>query len=68
VQGVIGELRGWLAEAMHLSGKKLSNRQYYRQARQIRTEIARLCHQPARHLAMRRWQDFFVKEAAKLYH
>lgn len=41
---------------------------YYKEAEAIKSEILRVCHLQSHHLAIKRWQDFFVENANKLYH
>jgi hypothetical protein len=58
-----------VAEAMHLTAnKKLSDEQYYREARALKRQMLVACQEGSHHLAVKRWQDFFVEEAEKLYH
>jgi transposase len=58
-----------VAEAMHLTAnKKLSDEQYYREARALKRQILVACQKGSQHLAVKRWQDFFVEEEEKLYH
>jgi transposase len=57
-----------LAQAMHLQSSKPKDAPYYREAKGIKGEILKASHQPSRHLAVKRWQDFFVEEGDRLYH
>ena len=58
-----------LSEAMHLTAnRKLSDEQYYREARALKRQILVACREGSQHLAIKRWQDFFVEEEEKLYH
>jgi len=56
-----------LAEAMHLHSKPLSDKQYYRAARNIKGQIERAMKAEARHLGIRRTQDLFVEKAERMY-
>jgi transposase len=56
-----------LAEAMRLQSSRPADEEYYREAQRIRREIAQACTEPSPHLAIKRWQDFFVDEADHLY-
>ncbi len=56
-----------LAEAMRLQSSRPADEEYYREAQRIRREIAQACTEPSHHLAVKRWQDFFVEEAEHLY-
>lgn len=58
-----------LSEAMPLSvNRKLSDEQYYREARELKRQMLVACQEGSQHLAIKRWQDFFVEETDKLYH
>ncbi len=57
-----------LAQAMRLQSSRPTDAEYYREAQSIRREIAAACLEPSHHLAVKRWQDFFVEEAEHLYH
>ena len=68
VQAFTGELIPLLAEAMHLSAKKISDRDYYRKAQKLKKEIMRVCRSPARHLGVRSYQDIFTTHECRLFH
>ncbi len=57
-----------LSEAMRLQSSRPADAEYYHEAQRIRREIAEACAEPSHHLAVKRWQDFFVEEADHLYH
>lgn len=57
-----------LAQAMHLQSSKAKDAEYYREAKRLKREILKASHQPSHHLAVKRWQDFFVEEGERLYH
>jgi len=57
-----------LAQAMRLQSSKPSDADYYREARRIKKEMLTACHRASHHLAIKRWQDFFVEQAERLYH
>jgi len=57
-----------LAQAMRLQSSRAADVEYDREAQRIRKEIATACDEPSHHLAVHRWQDFFVDEADHLYH
>jgi len=61
-------MAGLLTQAMRLQSSKPKDEEYYWEARRIQREIKQACLQPSHHLAIKRWQDFFVEEAAYLYH
>ena len=52
---------------MHLRGRSLSDEQYYRRATEIKQQMQALAEEAARHLAVRRWQEFLVEQAERLY-
>jgi len=58
-----------LAHAMRLSANKtMEDQEYYREARELKRQILVACQEASQHLAIKRWQDFFVEEEEKLYH
>lgn len=57
-----------LAGAMRLQSSRPTEAEYYREAQRIRKEITKACMEPSHHLAIKRWQDFFLDEADHLYH
>lgn len=57
-----------LAQAMHLHSQPISDRAYYRQARQVEQQIKKAVQSPAQHLGIRRIQDIFSDSAHRLYH
>jgi hypothetical protein len=57
-----------LAQAMRLQTSKPEDVEYYRAAKLIKAEIIKACLSGSHHLAVKRWQDFFVEAAEKLYH
>jgi transposase len=63
----VGRLRQLLAEAMTLRGKSLSDKAYYRAAKQIKREILSLAQMESAHPAIKRWAAFFIESAARLY-
>lgn len=59
----------WLAQAMHLTANKtMEDEEYYQEAQELKQQMLVACQQGSHHLAVKRWQDFFVEEAEKLYH
>jgi hypothetical protein len=57
-----------LREAMHLQSSKPSDEVYYREAKRIKKEIFEASNSESHHLAIKRWQDFYVEEEEHLYH
>jgi transposase len=68
VQTFTAALIPLLAQAQHLRAQAISDRQYYKQARQIKEKIIETSQQPARHLGIRRIQDIFIDNPERLYH
>jgi len=68
VQTFTSTLIPLLAAAMHLHAQPLSDGDYSRQAHQLQQEIQKVIAQPAQHLGVRRIQDLFHENAARLYH
>jgi transposase len=68
VQGFTAALIPLLAQAQHLRAQAISDRQYYKAARQIKAQIEAISQQPALHLGIRRLQDIFLDNAERLYH
>jgi len=58
----------FLTQAMRLQSSRPKDKEYYPEARRIKREILKASLQPSHHLAVKRWQDFFVEEAGHLYH
>lgn len=56
-----------LSDVMHLQSSDVEDVEYYLEAKRIKSEILKICHSPSHHLAIKRWQDFFVEKAERLY-
>lgn len=56
-----------LIDAMQLRKRDLSDEEYYLKAAEIKAQIIKLSEAPAKHLGVRKWQDFYVEKAARLY-
>jgi len=67
VVGFVAAMRQLLAEAMTLRGKSLSDKAYYREAKQIKKQMVSLCQLEEAHPAIKRWRDFFIERAERLY-
>jgi transposase len=52
---------------MQLRKRELSDQEYYEKAAEIKAQIVSLSEKPAKHLGVRKWQDFYVEKAARLY-
>jgi len=68
VQGFAAALIPLLAQAMHLRAQAISDRQYYRQAKELKAQIIAVVEAEAQHPAVRRMQDIFSEKAGRLYH
>lgn len=68
VEAFSGQMIELLAQAMRLQSSKPPGGEYDREAKSIKQEIMKTCHAASHHLAIKRWQDFFVEAADKLYH
>jgi hypothetical protein len=56
-----------LSQAMHLQSSDVKDVEYYKEANRIKNEILKVCCLPSHHLAIKRWQDFFVEKQERLY-
>lgn len=56
-----------VTDAMQLRKRELSESEYLAQAQDIKLKIEELSNRQATHPAIRKWQDFFVEKAARLY-
>jgi hypothetical protein len=61
------EMKLCLRDAMQLRNRGLSESEYARAAETIKSRMLELSQRPAKHLAMRNWQDFFVEKSERLY-
>lgn len=68
VEAYSQEMIALLAQSMRLQSSKPVDEEYYREAKRIKQEILTACQRASHHLAIKRWQDFFVEEAEHLYH
>lgn len=67
VQNYTREMKLQLIDAMQLRKRELSDQEYYRQAKEIRRKILSLSQKQANHLGVRKWQDFYIEKADRLY-
>ncbi|MCY7348953.1 MAG: transposase [Pyrinomonadaceae bacterium] len=56
-----------LTDAMQLRNRGLKETAYVKQAEKIKEQILNLSDRQAKHPAIRKWQDFFVEKAERLY-
>ena len=67
VQSYTREMKICLTDAMQLRKRGLSAKQYQKAAQAIKARILELSHRQAKHLAVRKWQDFYVEKSERLY-
>jgi transposase len=63
-----GALIPLMAQAMHLASQRISDEEYYRQARELKEKIMAVCRSPAHHLGIRALQDIFTIHEDRLFH
>ncbi len=68
VKSFVSLLASLLSQAMHLRAQPLSDKQYYREAKQIQKKILEVTKAPAQHLAIRAMQELFHTNEHRLYH
>jgi len=56
-----------LTDAMQLRNRGLKETEYVKQAAEIKGQILKLSDRQSTHPAIRKWQDFFVEKAERLY-
>ena len=56
------------ALAMGLRSQKISDKQFYRQARKLKKDIQAAMKSPAQHLGIRHIQNIFIENQDRLYH
>jgi transposase len=67
IKNYTSEMKLHLTDAMQLRKRGLSEAEYFRQADVIKLQIEELSNRQAVHPAIRKWQDFFVEKAERLY-
>ncbi len=68
VRAFVGSLAPLFATAMGLRSLSMPNAQFYQQAAEVQCQIVELVHAPAKHLAIRRFQEMLHGNAHRLYH
>lgn len=63
-----GTLIPLLAAAMHLAAQDISDKKYYRTAKNLQKKIMAVCRSPAHHLGIRAAQDIFTDHEHRLFH
>ncbi len=67
VQSYTQEMKLCLTDAMQLRNRGLSADQYHTEAEAIKARMLELSQGQAKHLAVRKWQDFYVEKSERLY-
>ncbi len=67
VKNYTTQMKLHLTDAMQLRKRNLNESEYQEQANQIKQKILELSDRQAGHPGLRRWQDFFVEKAERLY-
>jgi len=67
VKAFVGTFAPLLATAMHLRSLPISDHQFYEQAKEVKGQILEAVHNSAHHLAIRRIQEIFHDNEARLY-
>jgi len=67
VKNYTDQMKIALTDAMQLRKRGLVEAEYLKEAEKIKLKIEELSDRQARHPAVRRWQDFFVEKAERLY-
>jgi transposase len=67
VRNYTNQMKLQLTDAMQLRKRGLDPAEYRKQANAIKQKILELSARQAKHPGVRRWQDFFVEKAARLY-
>lgn len=67
VKNYTARMKLHLTDAMQLRKRGLCKEDYRAEAERIKTAILALSDRQAEHPAVRRWQDFFVEKAERLY-
>jgi transposase len=67
VQNYTREMKICLTDAMQLRNRGLSAKQYQKEAEAIKGRILELSQRQAKHLGVRKWQDFYVEKSERLY-
>lgn len=67
IRNYTSQMKLHLTDAMQLRKRELSEAEYLNQAQVIKLKIGELSERQASHPAIRKWQDFFVEKAERLY-
>jgi transposase len=67
IKSYTSKMKLHLTDAIQLRKRSLSEAEYQKEAAAIKAHILELSDRQALHPAIRKWQDFFVEKAARLY-
>ncbi len=67
VKNYTREMKICLTDAMQLRNRGLKEAEYLTEAKNIKAKILELSQKQAAHPAVRKWQDFYVEKAERLY-
>ena len=68
VKRFVKDMASLLAKAMGLRSKDISDKQYYKKAKELKEKIMINIRAPAKHLGIQKYQDIFRENQKKLYH
>jgi transposase len=68
VQDFVSNMTYYLSESMHLRNLKISDKQYYKKAKDIKNEILKLINYPYKHFGIQNIQKVFNDAEKRLYH
>src|SRR5262249_15698965 len=67
VKNYTREMKICLTDAMQLRNRGFSREDYRREAQIIKSKMLEVSQRPAKHPAIRKWQDFYVEKGERLY-
>ncbi len=67
VKHFVGIFASLLASAMNLRSSPITDAQFYKKAKEVKSQILKAVHDSAQHLAIRRIQEIFHKNEQRLY-
>ena len=68
VQNFVSNMIYYLSEAMHLRNLDISDKKYYKKAKEIKEEIIKLIEYPYKHFGIQNIQEIFKESEKRLYH
>ena len=68
VQSFVSNMTYYLSEAMHLRNLKITDKEYYKKAKEIKQEIIKLLEYQYKHCGIQNIQEIFNKSKDRLYH